>query len=125
MSASVTLVCKKKQPKARIQTQLLLPTIYSLNKSFSKKIYMRLEVNDGGCPQIDSRLIGADFAGVVFTDYHWDEFVSTFDFIKKIFSSQNNKMIMDQKLMESGFNVRFVISHGCRAVEIESILVDA
>ena len=98
--------------------QLLFPTIYGLNKSFSKKIYMGLSVGQEGDVELELRIIGSDFNGVRLSSF--ENFSSTFEIISRFFASgKNDRSMLDQKLVGCGFNVRFVISHKEKAIEIE------
>lgn len=60
----VSLVIEKKNAEPKTPPQLLLPVQYGLNKSFSKRIYMGLEINGEGEAEIRIRLVGADFSGI-------------------------------------------------------------
>lgn len=100
--------------------QMMLSTLYGLNKSFSKKIFLGLEISDAGIAEIRVRIVGNDFIGVPFTSANWKHFVKSFNHISKFFSTgRDNKNMLDQKIVGSGFSVRFTISHRDKAIEIE------
>lgn len=81
---------------------------------------MGLEVGQEGDVDVEIRLIGADFVGIRFNTLTLSNFASTFEVISKYFASGNNdRSMLDQKIVGCGFNVRFVISHREKAVEIE------
>lgn len=115
----VVLVEGKKHGPS-IPPQVLFPTIYGLNKSFSKKIYMGLELSQEGYAELEVRLIGADFDGIRFNLLTLANFMSTFEVVSKFFAGgSNDRSMLDQKLVDSGYSIRFVISHRSKAIEIE------
>ena len=114
------VVVDGKKHGPNIPPQLLFSTIYGLSKSFPKKIYMGLEVGQEGDADLEIRLIGADFVGIRFNSLTFSNFASTFEVISNFFASGNNdRAMLDQKIVGCGFHVRFVISHREKAVEIE------
>lgn len=114
----VTMFVEEKSPGPCLVPQILFPTIYGLNKSFSKKIYMGLQVCQEGIVEPEVRIIGADFHGVRLSSF--DNFLSTFEVISNFFASgKNDRSMLDQKLIGCGFSIRFIISHKEKAVEIE------
>lgn len=116
----VSVVVEQKRALPKTPPQLLLPVVYGLNKSFTKKIYIGLEINQEGQAEIRIRLIGLDYSGIGFSCATWANFVSTFEMIAKYFGSgRNNREMLDQKLVGCGFSVRFIISHMEKAIEIE------
>ena len=116
----VTVVFEQKEARPKTPPQLLLPVLYGLNRSFTKKIYMGLEIDAAGQAEIKIRLIGADYVGVGFDCGMWQNFANTFDIVSKYFESgRKNREMLDQKLVGCGFSVRFVISHMDKAIEVE------
>ena len=108
------------------KTQLYVSSLYALNKSFSKTIFMGQEVGESGLPEISVRLIGVDYLGMSFNDANWTSFVQGFQFIEKCFeASSSTKQMLDQKIVGPGFSVRFIISHREKAVEIEEEMQNA
>lgn len=100
--------------------QLLLPTIYGLNKSFGKKVYLGLECANSGLLDVVVRLTGPDFNGLSFNLDSWRNFVAGFEYIAKFFkSSRDNRSMLDQKVIGCGFSVHFTIAHRDKAIEIE------
>lgn len=100
--------------------QLFLPTIYGLNKSFSKKVYIGIEVGLDGIGQVAVRLTGNDFAGVAFSVKGWEQLLATFPRVSKFFSTGRDHLdLLDQKITGREFSVRFVICHRDKAVEIQ------
>lgn len=99
--------------------QLMLPTIYGLNKSFGKKVYLGLECSHFGLLDIVVRLTGPDFNGLSFSMNGWRNFVAGFEYISKFFKSLNNRSMLDQKIIGCGFSVHFTIAHRDKAIEIE------
>lgn len=100
--------------------QLMLPTIYGLNKSFGKKVYLGLECVNSGLLDIVIRLTGPDFNGLSFNLNSWQNFVAGFEYIARFFkNSRDNRSMLDQKIIGCGFSVHFTIAHRDRAIEIE------
>lgn len=101
------------------QPQLMLPIVYGLNRSFSKKIYAGILV-EGGHAHTKIRLTSNDFIGLTFNPVMWKNFVDSFEHITKFFKTgRDNHEMLDQKIVGCGFTVRFVISHRDKAIEIE------
>lgn len=100
--------------------QLMLSTLYGLNRTFSKKVIVGLEIGPDGLGQVSIRLLGNDFVGIRFSIQNWRNFESSFDHIRRFFAtSRDNTEMLDQRIMGTGFNVRFTISHHDKAIEIE------
>lgn len=79
---------------------------------------MGLSICQEGTAELELRIIGADFNGVRLSSFA--NFLSTFEIIAKFFAGgKNDRSMLDQKLIGCGFNVRFVISHKEKAIEIE------
>ena len=105
--------------------QLMLSTLYGLSKTFSKKVFIGLEIGPDGLGEISVRLTGNDFVGVKFSRQGWANFESSFDLMRKFFAtSRENTEMLDQRIMSSGFSDRFTISHHDKAVEIEELYTE-
>ena len=116
----VSIVSEAKSVGPKTPPQLLLPLLYGLNRSISKKIYFGIEIKDSGFAEVAIRLIGADYVGIRFNTTTWANFLGTFELVNKFFASgRNSREMLDQKLIGCGFSVRFVISHKEKAIEIE------
>lgn len=100
--------------------QLLCSTVYGLNKSFSKKTMVGIEVSSKGEMEIVIRLIGNDYAGVRFTPTQWKHFTDSVADIDNYFQTYD-KSGVDSKIVGPGFVIRFTISYGDKAIEIEEI----
>lgn len=111
--------CREAASRPSDPPQLMLSVVYGLNKSFSKKIYAGLLVEEGHA-RTKIRLAGNDFVGVTFDVVMWKNFVDSFEHITKFFKSgRDNHEMLDQKIVGCGFTVRFAISHRDKAIEIE------
>lgn len=111
--------CSESASRTSDPPQLMLSFVYGLNKSFSKKIYAGLLVEEGHA-RTKIRLAGNDFVGVTFDLVMWKNFVDSFEHITKFFKTgRDNHEMLDQKIVGCGFTVRFVISHRDKAIEIE------
>lgn len=100
--------------------QLMLSTIYGLNKSFGKKIYLGLECANSGLLDVVVRLTGPDFTGLCFNTNNWRNFVAGFEHISRFFkTSKDNRSMLDHKIVGCGFSVHFTIAHRDKAIEIE------
>ena len=65
-------------------------------------------------------MIGANFNGIRFNRATWSNFLGTCELVSMFFDSgRDNREMLDQKLIGCGFNVRLVISHKDKAIEIE------
>lgn len=98
----------------------MMSSLYGLNKSFSKKVYLGIEIGDNGYGEVVIRLTGKDFIGVRFSPEKWQNFVGTFVHVDKFFAqNRDSKDMLDQRVVGNGFSTRFTTSHGDRAIEIE------
>lgn len=100
--------------------QLMMNTVYGLNKSFTKRVFLGLEIGLEGVAEVVIRLTGVDHVGVRFSPSAWKNFETSFVHIDKFFSTgRYNTDMLDQKIVGSGFSVRFTISHKDKAIEVE------
>ena len=98
----------------------MMNTVYGLNKSFTKRIFLGLELGAEGVAEVVIRLTGNDHVGVRFTLAAWKNFETGSVHINKFFAAgRNNGEMLDQKIVGCGFNVRFTISHKDKAIEVE------
>lgn len=103
-----------------VPPQLLMNTVYGLNKSFTKRVFLGLEIGLEGVAEVAIRLTGTDYVGVRFSPSAWKNFETSFAHIDKFFSTKRyNTEMLDQRIVGSGFSVRFTISHKDKAIEIE------
>lgn len=103
----------------------MLSTLYGLSKSFSKKVYIGLEIGPDVLGAVIIRVVGNDFVGIKFSRQNWGHFESSFDYIRKFFATTRDTTdMLDQRMMGSGLSVRFTISHRDKAIEIEEVDVD-
>ena len=98
----------------------ILSRVYSLNKSYTKKLVIELEYNS----IIDERytpvlrLISNDFTGITFTYEGWQDFKKSFEDIVNYFCGRDSTL-KDQKIYGAGLILRFTESHEEKAVELE------
>lgn len=98
----------------------LLPAVYGLNKSYTKKLLIGLEaVSLGERFKPVARLVGNDNKGVAFEPEDWEEFKGLFEDIVKYFEGNANGL-MDQRYFGRTWLLKFSFSHGERAVVLES-----
>lgn len=103
-----------------VPPQLMMNTVYGLNKSFSKRVFVGLEIGLEGVAEIVIRLTGSDYVGVRFSPGAWKNFETSFVHVDKFFSTgRYNTDMLDQKIVGSGFSIRFTISHKDKAIEVE------
>ena len=98
--------------------QLLCSTVYGLNKSFSKKTMVGIDVTPEGEFEVVIRLIGSDYRGIRFTPAQWKSFTDSMKDIDNYFQTYD-KSAVDSKVIGLGFLIRFTISYGEKAIEIE------
>lgn len=98
--------------------QLVCSTVYGLNKSFSKKTLVGIDVSSKGELEIVIRLIANDYSGIRFTPVQWKHFTDTIEEIDNYFQTYD-KTGVDSKIIGPGFVIRFTISYGDKAIEIE------
>ena len=90
-----------------IPPQLMMNTVYGLNKSFTKRIFLGLELDAEGVAEVVIRLTGNDHVGVRFSPGGWKNFETSFGHIDKFFSAgRYNGEMLDQKIV--GFWRKFV-----------------
>ena len=98
----------------------LFPTIYGLNKSWSKKILVGLEYDKFGDeyykPSV--RLLNDDFKGIRFTISDWAEFRNIFEDISKYLRGGANELL-DHKYYGKNWTLKFVFTHGEKGIQIE------
>lgn len=100
--------------------QLMMSTVYSLNESFSRKVYVGFQVNSDGYPIREIRICSSDFVGVRFTSYKWRSFIQCFREISRFFEREPRRSTMlQEKLSGVGFSVRFILRRRYKYVEIE------
>ena len=80
-STSFVITTEARDLTTKIPPQLMLPTLYGLNKTFSKKVFVGLEIGPDGLRQVSIRLVGNDFVGILFSVQNWRNFESSFDHI--------------------------------------------
>ena len=88
----------------------LLPMVYGLNKSYTKKIIIGLENKKIGgefLPVI--RLSAEDFVRIPLTVSDWRLFEENFPIIEKFFETEDGDML-DKKIPFSHFNIRLIMS---------------
>ena len=96
----------------------LLPMVYELNKSYTKKITIGLENKKIGgefLPVV--RLSADDFVGIPLTVSDWRLFEENFLIIEKFFETEDGDML-DKKIPFSHFRIRLIISFGDKAFEL-------
>lgn len=100
--------------------QLMMCTVYSLNDSFSRKVYVGFQVNNDGYPVEEIRICSSDFVGSRFTSYKWHSFIQCFREISRFFEREPRRSSMlQEKLSGVGFSVRFILRRRYKYVEIE------
>ena len=98
----------------------ILSRVYSLNKSYTKKLVIGLEYNS----IIDERytpvlrLISNDFTGITFTYDGWQDLKESFEDIVNYFCGRHSTL-KDQKIYGEGWILRFTESQQEKAVELE------
>ena len=111
---------KQETQKVAMADQLLCSSLYGLNKSFSKKAMVGIEVTTKGELEVVVRLIGNDYAGVRFTPNQWKHFTDSLEDIDAYFKTYD-KSGVDSKIVGPGFIIRFTISFADKAIEIEEL----
>lgn len=98
--------------------QPLLLHIFSLNKSWTKKIVVGLEYGDVSDERYKPvvRLIGNNFEGISFSLSDWKKFTTTFQDIEQYFNG--DKKLEDRRYYGESWSLRFTFSHKKRAIEI-------
>lgn len=125
-STSFVITTEPRDLTKKTPPQLMLSTLYGLGKTFSKKVFIGLEIGSDGLGAVSIRLTGNDYVGIKFSHQSWGNFERSFDHIRKFFASgRDNSDMMDQRIMGSGFSVRFTIAHSDKAIEIEELFDDA
>lgn len=103
----------------------LLPAIFSLNSSLTKKAIIALEYdNDVQSFVPKLRLIGRDFVGVAFDEKTWVGFKSVFEEVTLFFNSYDHK-IAGRRIAISKLCLNLTTSHSDRALEIYETTDDA
>ena len=84
----------------------LLPMVYGLNKSYSKKITIGPENKKIGGEFLPIIHIsgGDDFVGILLTVSDWSLFEENFSIIEKFFETEDNDML-DKKIPFSRFSI--------------------
>lgn len=102
-------------------------TVFSLNKSYSKKLFVGLECNSITKVECEPvvRLIANDFHGIKFTVETWKKFTESFNEISKWFYDDTKIALLDTKIFGEGWNVRFSRSYSQKSIEIEEVLLSS
>lgn len=96
----------------------LLPAIFPLNSSLTKKVVVGLEYDNNVrnfVPKL--RLIGRDFIGVPFDEETWIDFKNVLEEVTMFFGSYDQK-IMGRRISIGKLCINLTTSHCDRAVEI-------
>ena len=109
------------------EKQLLLPTIYGLNRSFTKKVLIGFqeEKKDGQLYPI-IRLIGNDFSGISFNTNAWCCFQKQFNAVSEYLNGESDntyELWNQQQITTREFLITFSISYGQRSIIIEKLEV--
>lgn len=99
--------------------QLLMSTVYSLNESFSRKVYMGFQIDLDGSPVAEIRICSSDFVGIRLTRRTWISFIR---YLSR-FSERESANVQPGSLSEVGLCLRFVGRQSCY-VEIIDIAND-
>ena len=96
----------------------LLPMVYGLNKSYTKKITIGLENKKIGGEFLPVMRLGADgFVGILLTVSDWRLFEVNFPVIEQFFETEYDDML-DKKIPFRRFNIRLIMSYGDKAFEL-------
>lgn len=99
----------------------LLNSIYGLNKSYTKKLFVGLEFDalseEKFYPVV--RMLASDFVGITFSIESWNQFKESFDEITKWFNKDFDIKLADTKIYGNGWSIRFMTSSGNRVIEIQ------
>lgn len=98
----------------------IMPTLYALNKSFSKKLLIGMNYNEQDSFHPTIKLVNQSFEGLTFDKESWTALCTKgFPKIEEYFYSGNGPDSLLQKANIGNFDVHFVISHGEKAIQIE------
>ena len=97
----------------------VLPTVYGLNKSYTKKIAVGLENSGVGHTDFQPiiRIFTDDFVGISFTAEEWLCFREQFPDIEKYLDTDSVEK-QDEQQLHSSFNIRFIRSYNDKAIEL-------
>lgn len=99
--------------------------IYSLNKTYTKKVLVGLEFDEIQrlfAPKV--QLIGNDFIGIAFNLMEWRSLTNVFTHIEEYFGSYSNNYA-DRQMVGCIFSLRFTTAHSDKAVQIEELIQPA
>lgn len=119
----LTMCCKTSTSFTLFEKQLLLPALYGLNRSFTKKIIIgfedREEEDSSFYPA--TRLVGNDFTGISFNIEAWQRFQEHFDTVSRYLDGgyDNVNEMWDERIVTPDFSIFFTMSYGQKAIVIE------
>lgn len=117
---NLTMYCETSTSFTLFEKQLLLPTLYGLNRSFTKKIIIGFKEQEDGCLYPSVRLIGNDYSGISFNTESWRSFQEQFNTVSEYLNGEYNvNGPGDQRITTQHFLIFFTISYGQRAIAIE------
>lgn len=102
----------------------LLPTMYALNKSYTKKIMVCMENAHNGAEDFEPvvRIMGADGNGIKLTSKGWCDFKETFPKMKNYFASRDAQ---EENIHYDDFTVRLCTGWGEKMFElVEKVSVE-
>lgn len=119
--SDLTMCCKIPTTFTLFEKQLLSPTLYGLNRSFTKKIIIGFEDQGDGSFYPATRLIGHDFSGISFNIEAWQRFQEHFDTVSRYLDGEYNDVneMWDQRIVTQNFSIYFTMSYGQKAIAIE------
>ena len=97
----------------------VLPTVYGLNKLYTKKIAVGLENSGVGHTDFQPiiRIFTEDFVGISFTVEEWLCFREQFPDIEKYLDTDSVEK-QDEQQLHNSFNIRFIRSYNDKAIEL-------